>query len=236
MSADEPGLVLPDIRPFGEAALLATWGDDVTLESVWRARALAAALDRVRARDRRWAVPIATAASVLAPFDALALDHAEAEAVLARLAAEVSGHGAGTDSGEPAEPAAILAPVMLPVRFGGADGPDLAAVARELGATPDEVVRRLLEARLEVLFLGFAPGFAYCGPLPDDLVVPRLATPRRRVPAGSVAIAGRFAGAYPAALPGGWRLLGRTDVRLFDPAADPPAMLRPGRLVQLVPA
>ena len=87
-----------------------------------------------------------------------------------------------------------------------------------------------------MLFAGFAPGFAYLGELPAELRVPRLATPRTRVPAGSVAIAGAMTAIYPQASPGGWRLLGRTDARLFDPAATTPARLRPGDRVRFEPA
>ena len=91
-------------------------------------------------------------------------------------------------------------------------------------------------ATYEVLFPGFAPGFAYLGEVPERLRVPRLATPRTRVPAGSVAIAGPMTAIYPQASPGGWRLIGRADVRLFDPAATPPALLRAGDRVRFVPA
>ena len=87
-----------------------------------------------------------------------------------------------------------------------------------------------------MLFLGFAPGFAYLGELPERLRVPRLATPRVRVPAGSVAIASAMSAVYPHASPGGWRILGRTDTALWDPAATPPARLRPGDKVRFVPA
>ena len=117
----------------------------------------------------------------------------------------------------------------LAVRYGGDDGPDLASVAEEVGLSPAGVIELHAATTYEVLFLGFAPGFAYLGELAPPLVVPRLATPRPRVPAGSVAIAGPMTAVYPHASPGGWRLLGRTDARLFDPAATPPARLRPGR-------
>ena len=89
-------------------------------------------------------------------------------------------------------------------------------------ALPGGVVERHAAAELRVLFLGFAPGFAYLGDLPPELRVPRLATPRTRTPAGSVAIAGSMSGIYPADLPGGWRIIGRTEIRLFDPRRDPP--------------
>ncbi len=124
----------------------------------------------------------------------------------------------------------------IPVRYGGEDGPDLAPVAEELGLSPAEVVALHTGSDLEVLFLGFAPGFAYLGELPDPLRVPRLATPRVRVPAGSVAIAGAMSAIYPHASPGGWRILGRTDTPLWDPAATPPARLRPGDKVRFEPA
>jgi len=121
-----------------------------------------------------------------------------------------------------------------PVRFGGAEGEDLAAVARETGLSENEVVARLCAAQLTVAFLGFAPGFPYLIGLPPELEVPRLSAPRPRVPAGSVAIAGPFAGIYPSSTPGGWRLLGRTDLSLFDPSCEPPARLAPGDRVRLV--
>ena len=112
------------------------------------------------------------------------------------------------------------------------DGADLAEVSRELGLAPAEVVRRHAEAEHVVSFLGFAPGFAY---MTGGFAVPRLHTPRVRVPAGSLAIADGFTGIYPAETPGGWRLLGRVSARMFDPAADPPALLRPGDRVVFDP-
>jgi KipI family sensor histidine kinase inhibitor len=86
-----------------------------------------------------------------------------------------------------------------------------------------------------VLFCGFAPGFAYLGDLPSALQVDRLPTPRTRTPAGSVAIAGSMSGIYPAELPGGWRVIGHTDLTLFDPRRDPPALLLPGDRVRFKP-
>ncbi len=124
----------------------------------------------------------------------------------------------------------------IEVRFGGELGPDLEAVAKETTLSPDGVVARLCAAELRVAFVGFSPGFPYLIGLPPELELPRLASPRPRVPAGSVAIAGPFAGIYPGATPGGWRLLGHTERSLFDPAADPPALLAPGDAVRLIPA
>ncbi|MCW2622584.1 MAG: hypothetical protein JWL64_2186, partial [Frankiales bacterium] len=120
------------------------------------------------------------------------------------------------------------APVQLPVVF---DGPDLAEVAQLTGRTVSALVGALTAVELSVAFGGFAPGFAYLTGLPHDLHVPRRATPRTRVPAGSVGLAGGYAGAYPRASPGGWQLVGRTDAVLFDVRRQPPALLVPGTRV-----
>ena len=117
----------------------------------------------------------------------------------------------------------------LPVVF---DGEDLADVAELTGRSVGAVIAALTGVELTVAFGGFAPGFGYLSGLPDDLHVPRRATPRTRVPAGSVALAGPFAGAYPQASPGGWQLVGRTDAVLFDVDRDPPALLVPGTPVR----
>ncbi|NES14498.1 MULTISPECIES: allophanate hydrolase subunit 1 [Micromonospora] len=114
------------------------------------------------------------------------------------------------------------------------DGEDLPAVAAHWGVGVPAVVDRLRRTEFRVAFCGFAPGFAYLTGLPAELAVPRLATPRTRVPAGSVALAGPYAGIYPSASPGGWLLVGRTDLVLFDVHADPPARLTPGTRVRLV--
>jgi len=112
------------------------------------------------------------------------------------------------------------------------DGADLADVAELTGRSVPALVEALTTAQLTVAFGGFAPGFGYLSGLPDDLHVPRRATPRTRVPAGSVALAGPFAGVYPQASPGGWQLVGRTDAVLFDVDRDPPALLVPGTSVR----
>ena len=125
--------------------------------------------------------------------------------------------------------------VLIPVRYGGADGPDLDDVARHTGLSPDEVIARHSGADYIVFFLGFQPGFAYLGGLPAALATPRRAEPRLAVPAGSVAIGGGQTGIYPAASPGGWHLIGRTELTLFDPRRDPPTLLLPGDRVRFTP-
>ena len=130
---------------------------------------------------------------------------------------------------DPPEPDPGVAAVDLPVVF---DGPDLAEVARLTDRSVPALVEALLAVEFTVAFGGFAPGFGYLTGLPEELHVPRRATPRTRVPAGSVGLAGPFAGAYPRASPGGWQLVGRTDAVLFDVDREPPALLSPGRRVR----
>jgi KipI family sensor histidine kinase inhibitor len=116
------------------------------------------------------------------------------------------------------------------------DGPDLEDVARRWDMTVAEAVATHTALDFVVAFCGFAPGFAYCTGLPAALAVPRHPDPRPRVPVGSVGLAGEFTGVYPTASPGGWRLLGRTELLLWDADRDEPATLAPGTLVRFVAA
>ncbi|MFG3286635.1 5-oxoprolinase subunit PxpB [Streptomyces sp. NPDC048111] len=124
------------------------------------------------------------------------------------------------------------ATVEIPVRY---DGPDLADVATLWGVTEEEAVRIHTTARFRVAFCGFAPGFAYLTGLGEQYAVPRRATPRTAVPAGSVALAGPYTGVYPRSSPGGWQLIGTTDAPLWDPDRTPAALLTPGTPVRFVP-
>lgn len=121
--------------------------------------------------------------------------------------------------------------VELPVVY---DGEDLAEVARLLSCTEEELVRRHTSEEWTVAFCGFAPGFGYLSPEKGGWEVPRRPTPRTKVPARSVALAGEFSGVYPRESPGGWQLVGRTSVDTFDLGTDPPALLRPGTQVRFV--
>lgn len=122
--------------------------------------------------------------------------------------------------------------VEIPVRYGGEDGPDLEAVAAAHGLPAEEVVRLHSGATYRVYMLGFAPGFAYLGGLPDAIATPRRPEPRTAVPAGSVGIGGSQTGVYPLVSPGGWQLIGRTALRLFDAGRTPPALLAIGDVVR----
>lgn len=207
-----------------ERALLVRYHDAGLNDAVARAHALRARLAAEVAAESGELVCGAGSLLLRLPERS---DGADVERWRARLELEAAG------SGRVAAPALPRAH-RIETRFGGAAGPDLDEVARLTGLAAGEVVARLCAATLTVAFVGFSPGFPYLIGLPPELEVPRLASPRPRVPAGSVAVAGPFAGIYPSATPGGWRLLGRTDAVLFDPAASPPARLGPGDRVRLV--
>jgi KipI family sensor histidine kinase inhibitor len=205
------------IRPFGEAALLVELGESR------RVQALAGSLLHAPLPGVVEVVPgVETLLVELEPADATETAGVE-RAIEQRLAA------LGSD------PSPAGRERTIPCCYGGECGPDLEEVARFVNLAPDEVIRRHAAASYGVALLGFAPGFAYLDGLPAELEVPRLETPRTATPAGSVAIAGRQSGIYPADLPGGWRIIGRTSLTLFDPRRDPPAYLAPGDRVRFVP-
>ena len=162
--------------------------------------------------------------SLLIKFDALKLHHSELEQIL-------RGYIERMEKVKLPEPRLV----EIPVCYGGEFGPDLKEVAQLHGVTPESVIELHASTTYRVYFLGFAPGFAYLGELPEALVTPRLATPRRTVPAGSVGIAGRQTGVYPIATPGGWRLLGRTPLAMFRPERAEMSLLAIGDRVRFVP-
>lgn len=125
----------------------------------------------------------------------------------------------------------VVEAIEVPVRY---DGPDLAEVAELWRVTPDQVAKIHSAVEFRVAFCGFAPGFGYLSGLPEGLAVPRRATPRTAVPAGSLGLAGSYTGVYPRSSPGGWQLIGSTDLELWDPAREPAALLSPGARVRFV--
>jgi inhibitor of KinA len=215
------------IAPLGDGALLVTLGDQIDVALNSRAHSLAAAVERLRSTDTRFGRAVPAYASVLVPFDPVAVDPDEAGVVVARLLTEVAGEPAAPEAGTLVE---------IPVRYGGDDGPDLADVAALNELRQSDVIELHAGTEYRVYFLGFAPGFAYLGPVSAQIATHRLAAPRERIPAGSVGIAGQGTAVYPFALPGGWRIIGRTDVAMWDLRRDSPALLRPGDRVRFVPS
>jgi inhibitor of KinA len=123
----------------------------------------------------------------------------------------------------------------IPAVYGGSYGPDLDFVARHCHMGPEEVIRLHCSQPYHIYMIGFMPGYPYMGQLPEALITPRLKTPRLSVPKGSVAIAQRQTGIYSMESPGGWQIIGRTPVKLFDPEKDSPALLQMGDRVQFYP-
>ena len=220
----------PTIEPFGDSALLVSLGSTGDPVLAARAQVVAVAMEAGRVAIPAIGRAVPAHASILVPFDPLAISLDDAIGVARRALAGSDGGAIGAD-----EAPDDGAPIEIPVRYGGLDGPDLDEVAELHGLRPGEVIDLHASALYRVLFLGFAPGFAYLGGLPASLVTPRRASPRERVPAGSVGIAGEQTGVYPLAMPGGWQLIGRTEAVLFDPDRPQPALLRPGASVRFVP-
>ena len=209
----------------GEGGLLVELGDAVDPDVNARVHALA------RAVVQRIGAPVLEVvpsyASLLVVFDPLRLSRERLETRVAALARKVEGIRA-------VPPRRVI---EVPVCYGGELGPDLEDVARAVALSPAEVIARHSAPVYRVYLLGFTPGFPYLGGMDPRLACPRLSSPRVRVPAGSVAIAGAQTGVYSVESPGGWRLLGRTPLRLFDPdpGARRPFLLAPGDGLRFVP-
>lgn len=212
-----------DIEALADDAWLLRLGDRLDEGLNAQVQALAA---RIAADAPDWLRDVVPAYASLAVFFEPRL--APAEQVHAWLR-----HLVAVESDDSAA-AAVGRRVDIPVVYGGEYGPDLAAAADELDIEPEQLAARHAGGDYTVAMIGFAPGFPYLFGLDPALALPRLATPRVRVPAGSVGVAGGQTGIYPRDSPGGWRLLGRTPLRLFDPGGTPPSVLQPGDRVRFV--
>ena len=205
--------------PLGDSALTLVYGDEIDPQVHSRILATAQALRAEPPRGVTEIVPAYTTLGVW--FNPLERDAADLAAELVERAEGETGRRADGRTGSHQ--------IVIPVRY---DGPDLDEVASRLGLSRDEVIGKHTAAQYRVYMLGFVPGFAFLGLLDPSLELPRRASPRLRVPAGSVAIAGRQTAVYPLDTPGGWHLLGRTDLSLFDARRDPPALLSVGDSVR----
>ena len=213
----------PKIVPLGDASLLVQFGSEIDISVNQRVHALGNLLDIASSAGIIETVP--AYATLLVQYDPLAVSFtqvrdfvrekiAQAEETISRKPRQVyPGHGRR---------------VEVPVRYGGEYGIDLDAVARHLQLRVEEVIRIHTQRTYTVYMMGFTPGFPYMGKLDDALIMPRLETPRTRVPAGTVAIAGSQTGIYSVTSPGGWRLIGWTPLKLFDPDSDSPFLFSPG--------
>ncbi|WP_297074352.1 5-oxoprolinase subunit PxpB [Thermococcus sp.] len=207
------------IKPLGDSALLVSFGERIDEEINEKVHALTRAIEQA---NFEWLVEVVPAYSSLAViYDPALVDFESVKRTIEGI--EITSE---RFEGKLVE---------VPVVYGGEYGPDLEFVAEYNGLSVDEVVEIHSRPVYRVYFLGFLPGFAYLGGMDERIATPRLEKPRLKVPAGSVGIAGKQTGIYPLESPGGWRLIGRTPLRLFNPAKDPPTLFQPGDRVKFVP-
>lgn len=217
-------------QPLGDRAVLLEVGADTNAQTVARVRALGDYLAQLRLPGVQDLVPALRTIGIhydpeqwrdesatRPPYDVLVERIQESLRDFAELAA---------DEGRTQE---------IPVCYEADYALDLSSLARTHGLTPGQIIEIHSGVLYSVYMIGFAPGFAYLGPLDERLVLPRRETPRTLVPAGSVAVANQYSGIYPGDLPGGWHILGRTPLRLFDPLRSQPSLLRSGDQVRFVP-
>jgi inhibitor of KinA len=205
-----------------DQSLLVYFGQEITIQAHQQVRKLLRLLEMEPIAGVRNLHP--AYCSLLVKFDGLRLRHDQVESILRRYLERLE---------EIKLPEPRL--VEIPVCYGGEFGPDLAEVCAIHGLTPAQAIEMHASTEYLVYFLGFVPGFAYLGELPEALVTPRLAAPRRRVPAGSVGIAGNQTAVYPFATPGGWRLIGRTPVAMFRAEREGFSLLAIGDRVRFAP-
>lgn len=212
----------PIYKPAGDQALLVVFGDEVDLTINRRVHAL----DRLLAEEPIYGLveTVPTYTSLLVYYDLLQTGYEHVAAALQEYASRL---------GESADAPARR--VEIPTRYGGEDGPDIAFVAEHNQLAVEEVIRIHSSRDYPVYMMGFTPGFPYLGGMDERIAAPRLQSPRTHVPAGSVGIAGKQTGVYPIDSPGGWQIIGRTALTLFDPGRDDPFTLAPGDLVRFVP-
>ncbi len=211
----------PRYRPAGDRALSIELGDEISPEINRRVHSLSRAIEVSGIPGVVDLVP--TYRALLVYYDPLTLSLTELKEQLARVEQTAEQDTPGT-----------ARVVEIPALYGGEYGPDLEFVAEHSGLSQEEVVRVHTGMGYLIYGMGFTPGFAYLGGMSERIATPRLQTPRTLVPAGSVGIAERQTGVYPIASPGGWRLIGRTPVQLFDAGRDPPVLAGPGDYVRFV--
>lgn len=210
------------ILTLGDTALTVEFGNQVDPTINDRVLAFAQAVEARHIPGVIEVVPTYRSATIY--FDPAVVEPASLEEALRSLA----------EQAQPA-PRSQGRIVRIPVSYGGECGPDLDDLAKQARLTSDEVTTLHASVQYRVYMLGFSPGFPYLGPVPEPIAAPRLARPRVKVPAGSVGIAGRQTGIYPQESPGGWRIIGRTPVKLFDLSRTRPFLLDPGDRVKFIP-
>ena len=211
----------PRIVPLGDSAVLVQLGDEIDLTINQRVHTLASLITTSAINGIIETVP--AYATLLVYYDSLSLSFTQIKNILREKLTQIQENESRKSR-----------LVEVPVRYGGELGPDLEAVAAQLGLRIEDVIRIHSGKIYTVYMMGFTPGYPYMGKLDDTLIMPRLETPRTHVPAGTVAIAGSQTGIYSIESPGGWNLIGWTPLKLFDPHSDSPFLFAPGDEVKFV--
>lgn len=209
------------VMPCGDSAVSIRFEEEISPAVNARVTAFAFALEQARIEGIIELIP--SYCALMARYDPLVLSYPQITNALQKI--------------EPAEAAVLRTAqvVELPVCYGGVYGPDLAFVARHANLSEEETIRLHASTDYPVYMLGFTPGFPYLGGMDEKLATPRLQTPRTRVEGGSVGIAGAQTGVYPVASPGGWQIIGRTPLKLYDPSREEPFLLAAGKRLRFVP-
>ncbi len=218
------------LYPLGDRVVVVELGEDASEATALRVRTVS---EHFLGKSLPGVLDVVPAVCTVAlHYDPRDVENGEAEiSPYAALAAQITQRLQGLETRE--APSATT--FEVPVCYGGAFGEDLESLAAARGLTADEVIALHSEPLYRVQMLGFAPGFAYLAGLDPRLATPRRASPRTNVPAGSVGIGGELTGVYPLDLPGGWQLIGRSPVRLFDPSTEPPTPFSMGDRVRFIP-
>jgi KipI family sensor histidine kinase inhibitor len=204
----------PLYKPLGESAVTVVLGEGISRELSARVSGIAGELHSARIASVNEIVPSYASLSVF--FDSLNFDFADVVSSIRPVVENAAGHEGAASSSRL---------IRIPVTY---DGEDLSDVAERTGHSVEDVIRLHTEREYHVYVIGFVPGWAYLGDIDPSLFLPRRSAPRKKVPAGSVAIAEAQTGVYPFATPGGWNLLGRTETKMFDASRDEPALLKVG--------
>ncbi len=216
-------ITYPRILTAGDGCVVVEFGNGIDMAVNARVASLAAAVQKISFTGLRDIVP--TYRSLAVYFDP---ETANVEKVYAKLEALSREAGEGQAGG-------TKRTIVIPTLYGGEFGPDMANVVDHTKLSEDEVVRRHSGTDCYCYMLGFTPGFSYLGGMDPSLETPRLKSPREVIPAGTVGIAGKQTGIYPIVSPGGWQLIGKTPMRMFDPQRDPAIFLEAGMWVRFRP-
>jgi KipI family sensor histidine kinase inhibitor len=209
--------------PFGDSALLVEFGDAISLEINRKVITLNDVISEAEIHGVEELVP--TYRSLLVRYNPAETDYEQLMLSIKNLEKRVERSTAEIE----------VRKVIVPVVYGGEYGPDLGYIAKHYGLTEERVVKLHSERVYRVYMIGFVAGFPYLGEVAEEIAIPRLETPRLKVPAGSVGIAEKQTGIYSCEAPGGWRIVGRTPLKLFDPLQQPPALLASGDTVKFKP-